>query len=105
MAAATAAIAVGGLSHLVLYTLRWTNRPEAFTLGIAGDAVIIMVMLTAAYATAQSSSERDGDTAIATTKGFWSSLDQANKVSLIASLITAASGIASAIIGWLPKPR
>ena len=101
--AAAAAIAVGGLSHLFLYTLRWTNRPEAFTVGITGDAVIIMIMLTAMYVTAQSSSARD--TAVPTTKSFWSSLDQANKVALIASLITAVSGIVSAIIGWLPRPR
>jgi hypothetical protein len=105
MAAAAAAIAVGGLLHLVLYTLRWTNRPEALPLGIAGDTVIIMVMLTATYKTLQPSSASDVDASIATTKGFWSSLDQANKVALITSLITAASAIVSAIIGLLPGPR
>jgi hypothetical protein len=108
--AASAAVAGGALFHLVAYTLNSNWAPSfspMFNLSATADAIVIMVMTTVAFLSARSrrrastitpARETRSDAPIRKTGRFWSSLDQASKVSIITSLITAIAGIVTALI-------
>jgi hypothetical protein len=109
---AASAVALGGLFHLLAYTLNhnWTTMlSPRFNVSATADVIVVMIMATAAYVSAQSSRQvttqkvaastmtRDSGSGKAT-RTLWSSLDQASKVAIITSLITAVTGILTAII-------
>jgi hypothetical protein len=116
--AAAAAVVIGALLHLILYTLNsnWTiSFSPMFNLSAAADVIVIMVMTTVAYLCAQrrprtsevsqtAATAKPSDRSTAK-RGFWSSLDQGNKVAIVTSLITAITTIVTAIIGILPHSR
>ncbi len=106
--AAAVAIAAGAFFHSVFYALHWPERHYMFTTGVAIDTILIITTLTAAYVAYASSNTKSHDstpreTRIAETKGFWSSLDQASKVAIVTSLITALTGIVATTISVLFK--
>jgi hypothetical protein len=105
--AASAAVAGGALFHLVAYTLNSTWFSPMFNLSATADAIVIMVMTTVAFLSARSrrrastitpARETRSDAPIRKTGKSWSSLDQTSKVSIITSLITAITGIVTALI-------
>jgi hypothetical protein len=114
--AAAVAVAAGALFHLVLYALRWSNRFQMFASGMATDTMIILIMMTAAYASArkrvwtppsgtESRSASAHPSPPTRTQGFWTSLDQASKVAIVTALITSLAGIVTTLIGELLKPH
>ena len=82
-----------------------------FATGIATDTIIVIIMVATAYMSAhlqlgakvKSHDPPGRETSNTEPKGFWSSLDQASKVAIITSLITALTGILTTTIGVLFK--
>jgi hypothetical protein len=97
-AAAAGAVAVGALLHVVIYLFDWSNE-QAFLIWAAADAIILMIAMTVAYLYAQDRRP----TGAVERKSFWSSLDPANKVSIITSLVSAIAVIVAAMIGLFPR--
>lgn len=116
-------IALGALANLALYMGGSRLKPQAFTVAIAADALIIVSMATLAAAWARKRSpavsaavvrpidsaahvhspSMDTGTAAAKPANLWQSLDQASKVAIITSLITAITTIVAALITVLSK--
>jgi hypothetical protein len=109
--AAMAAVTCGALLNLIVYARH--NRFESLRINIALDFLIIVTVGTIWLARREASAvvESKGATEssnrgnIVGPRSFWSSLDQASKVSIITSLVAAGAGIVGAIIGILPRPR
>jgi hypothetical protein len=107
---AAAAVGAGAGIHLLLYALRWGNRSQMLATGIAIDALIVFGAILTAFLSSKMTvwAKLGKSTSIepkplTSSKGFWSSLDQASRVAIITSLITALAGIVTTTISVVFK--